>query len=124
MNAIRTIPFRRAAIAVVLALMLVACDQKGPDPTDAILTAPSGPFTVSTVAVPSSAGFGGGTIYYPNNVDGPFAAISVTPGFFGTQSSIAAWALAWPRTASWSSRSTRPACSPTRTNAPQSSGRR
>jgi dienelactone hydrolase len=97
MNSNRTIPLRRAAIAVVLALMLVACDWKGPAPTDASLTAASGPFTVSTLAVPSSAGFGGGTIYYPSNVEGPFAAISVSPGFFGTQSAIAAWG---PRLAS------------------------
>jgi triacylglycerol lipase len=97
MSSIRTIALRRAAIAVVLALMLVACDWKGPAPTDASLTAASGPFAVSTLVVPSSAGFGGGTIYYPNNVAGPFAAISVSPGFFGTQSAIAAWG---PRLAS------------------------
>src|SRR5688500_2679436 len=66
MSSIRTIALRRAAIAVVLALMLVACDWKGPAPTDASLTAASGPFAVSTLVVPSSAGFGGGTIYYPN----------------------------------------------------------
>jgi len=97
MNSIRTIPLRRAAIAVVLALVLVACDWKGPEPTEASLTAASGPFTVSTLAVPSSAGFGGGTIYYPGNVAGPFAVISVSPGFFSTQSAIAAWG---PRLAS------------------------
>ena len=97
MRSIRTISLRSAAVAVVLALVLVACDWRGPEPTEASLTAASGPFAVSTVAVPSSAGFGGGTIYYPNNVEGPFAAISISPGFFGTQSSIAAWG---PRLAS------------------------
>lgn len=88
---------RRLAALVLVAFALVACDIKGPDPTDAILTASSGPFGVGTLAVPTSAGFGGGTIYYPTGVDGPFAVISVAPGFTETASAVAEWG---PRLAS------------------------
>jgi triacylglycerol lipase len=84
----RKLPIRRLAAVFLVALVIAACDIKGPDPTDAILTANSGPFGVGTVAVPSSAGFGGGTIYYPTGVDGPFAVISVAPGFTETASSL------------------------------------
>ena len=83
-----TRPLRRLAAIFLLALVVAACDIKGPDPTEQILTASSGPFGVATLAVPSSAGFGGGTIYYPTGVEGPFAVISVTPGFIETAASL------------------------------------
>jgi dienelactone hydrolase len=95
----RVSAIRRAAVAacLVVTLVLAACDWRGPDPTEASLMAPAGPFTVGTVTVPSSAGFGGGTIYYPSNNPGPFAEISIAPGFIENQSAIAEWG---PRLAS------------------------
>lgn len=78
----RMLLIRRLAALFLVALVIAACDIKGPNPTEELLTADSGPFGVGTVAVPTSAGFGGGTIYYPTGVDGPFAVISVVPGFF------------------------------------------
>src|SRR5262245_33691926 len=63
--------------------------QKGPDPTSSSLNASAGPFAVSTASVSSAvSGFGGGTIYYPQTT-GTYAVIAVSPGFTGTQSSIA-----------------------------------
>lgn len=88
---------RRIAALVLVAFAFVACDLKGPDPTEQILTAASGPFGVGTVAVPTSAGFGGGTIYYPTGVEGPFAVISIAPGFTETAGAVANWG---PRLAS------------------------
>jgi triacylglycerol lipase len=88
---------RRIAALVLVAFAFVACDLKGPNPTEQILTASSGPFGVGTVAVPTSAGFGGATIYYPTGVEGPFAVISIAPGFTETASAMANWG---PRLAS------------------------
>ncbi len=88
MNITRKRLIRPLAVVFLLALALVACDQKGPDPTDASLTAAMGPFGVGTVTVPTSAGFGGGTIFYPTGVDGPFALISISPGFTETASNL------------------------------------
>lgn len=96
----RVLAPRRLAAAICLAvtLLLASCEfWRGPVPTEASLMASSGPFTVGTVAVPTSAGFGGGTIYYPNAEAGPFAEISISPGFLGNQTSIAEWG---PRLAS------------------------
>jgi len=96
----RRAPARRAVAALTalaLAVVLAACDIRGPAPTEQILEAPSGPFAVGSVAVPSSAGFGGGTIYYPSEAAGPFGIIAVTPGFLGNQTSIGTWG---PRLAS------------------------
>ena len=93
----RSIPWRRAAIGLVLVFVFAACDWRGPEPTEAVLTA-SGPFAVGSVAVPSSAGFGGGTLYYPTNTsEGPFAVVSIAPGFLEGQDAIAPWG---PRLAS------------------------
>jgi len=88
---------RRLAIGFVLALVLAACDWRGPAPTEQSVAAATGPFTVGTIAVPTSAGFGGGTIYYPSNNAGPFAVISIAPGFLEDQTAIAGWG---PRLAS------------------------
>jgi triacylglycerol lipase len=88
---------RLTAIGFVLALVLAACDWRGPNPTEQSLSSPNGPFTVGTVVVPTSAGFGGGTIYYPSNNPGPFAVISIAPGFIEDQTAIAGWG---PRLAS------------------------
>ncbi|MFE1960365.1 alpha/beta hydrolase [Streptomyces sp. NPDC059479] len=66
--------------------------ERGPAPTVAAIEAPLGPYAVSqlTVARSSVSGFGGGTVYYPTSTaDGTFGAVAISPGFTGTQSSIA-----------------------------------
>ncbi|MFC4909562.1 alpha/beta hydrolase [Actinomadura gamaensis] len=66
--------------------------QRGPDPTEASVTAETGPFRTASVVVPANAdpGFGGGTIYYPTDGgQGTFAPIVITPGFTGPQFSVA-----------------------------------
>lgn len=88
---------RFVVLVAVVTLVLAACDWRGPAPTEASLMAARGPFAVGTQSVPSSAGFGGGTIYYPSDHDGPFGVISISPGFLGNQTSIAEWG---PRLAS------------------------
>ncbi|OGI66810.1 MAG: hypothetical protein A2W18_01685 [Candidatus Muproteobacteria bacterium RBG_16_60_9] len=75
--------------------------QRGPEPTPTSLQASSGPFSVASTTVSSSAanGYGGGTIYYPTGTsEGPFAPIAVVPGYLAAQSSIQSWG---PRLASW-----------------------
>jgi dienelactone hydrolase len=75
--------------------------QRGPAPSATSLDGATGPFTVATSVVSSTAasGYGGGTIYYPTNTtEGPFAAIAVVPGYLSPQSSIQQWG---PRLASW-----------------------
>lgn len=66
--------------------------ELGPNPTGSSLAASSGPFPISTSRVGSSVdGFGGGTIYYPSNINSEMAAIAVSPGFTARQDSIAWW---------------------------------
>ena len=85
-------PIRRLAALFLVALAIAACDIKGPDPTEELLTKSTGlEFGVGTLSVPTSAGFGGGTIYYPTGVDGPFAVVSVAPGFFENADALADW---------------------------------
>jgi dienelactone hydrolase len=88
MHSIRKFVLRPLAVVFLIALMAASCDQRGPDPTDASLNAAMGPFGVGTVTVPTSAGFGGGTIFYPTGVSGPFAVISVSPGFTETAANL------------------------------------
>ena len=66
---------------------------KGPDPTVSLLEASTGPFTYTRTSVSATAasGYGGGTIYHPTNVSGPFAAIAISPGYTARQSSISWW---------------------------------
>jgi dienelactone hydrolase len=63
--------------------------QRGPDPTAALLNADSGPFSTSSVSVSSLvSGFGGGTIYYPNDTSqGTFGAIAFAPGYTASSAS-------------------------------------
>jgi dienelactone hydrolase len=63
---------------------------KGPDPTKSMLEASRGPFTYTTTSVSSTqaSGYRQGTIYHPTNVTGPFAAIAISPGYTGTQSTM------------------------------------
>ncbi len=64
----------------------------GPNPSLGFLEAAAGPLPVSTTVVPRSVdGFGGGTIYYPSNVNSEMAAVAVAPGFTAPQSAIAWW---------------------------------
>jgi dienelactone hydrolase len=60
--------------------------RRGPDPTEASVTAAVGPFATASTSVPSSvAGFGGGVIYYPTDTgQGTFGAVAVAPGFLGS----------------------------------------
>ncbi|GKQ34955.1 alpha/beta hydrolase [Streptomyces sp. A012304] len=90
-----------AAVAAVVGLTTLggpgahAADnpyERGPAPTTASIEAARGPYAVSQTTVSSLAvtGFGGGTIYYPTSTaDGTFGAVAVSPGFTGTQASIA-----------------------------------
>lgn len=75
------------------------CDfTRGPDPTDALLEATSGPYQVRTIDVSRFVdGFGGGTIHYPSGTTGEMGAIAVVPGFLADESSIGWWG---PRLAS------------------------
>jgi dienelactone hydrolase len=65
--------------------------RKGPDPTEATVTAALGPFATASVSVPSSvAGFGGGVIHYPTDTSqGTFGAVAVAPGFLGSSANYA-----------------------------------
>jgi hypothetical protein len=66
--------------------------EVGPNPTLSALQATQGPLSVSASTVSSSVdGFGGGTIYYPNNASQELATIAVAPGFTNTQSAIQWW---------------------------------
>lgn len=66
--------------------------ERGPDPTEDSIEAPRGSYEVDEKRVSSTSvsGFGGGTIYYPTSTaDGKFGAVSISPGFTATQSSMA-----------------------------------
>lgn len=66
--------------------------QRGPNPTEAIVTAVDGPFATASVNVPSGSGpgFNNGTVYYPTDTSqGSFGSIVVMPGFLAGQSQIA-----------------------------------
>jgi dienelactone hydrolase len=83
----------RAAAGLTLALGLVsvasphatAADnpfQRGPDPTNASIGAPSGPFAVTQATITNPRGFGGGIIYFPTSTaEGTFGAVAIAPGF-------------------------------------------
>ncbi|MEV0891963.1 alpha/beta hydrolase [Promicromonospora sp. NPDC050262] len=66
--------------------------QRGPDPTEASVEAPLGAFDVGVAVISraTAVGFGGGTVYYPTDTsEGTFGAVAVSPGYTGTQASIA-----------------------------------
>lgn len=72
----------------------------GPDPTEASLEAPLGPFSYTSFGLSSwnVYGFGGGDIFYPTNApSGSLAAIAICPGYLGTSETIDWWG---PRLAS------------------------
>ena len=64
--------------------------QRGPDPTDSLLEAPSGPFATSSTGVSRFvSGFGGGRIYFPvTTSQGTFGGIAISPGYTASWSSI------------------------------------
>jgi dienelactone hydrolase len=65
--------------------------ERGPDPTERSIEASRGPFAVSSTSVSQLvSGFGGGTIYYPTSTaEGTFGAVAISPGYTGTQSTLA-----------------------------------
>lgn len=68
------------------------CTQRGEDPTEASITAETGPYktTKTAVSAQDGAGFGGGTIYYPSEqTDCPLGALILMPGLNRTEESIA-----------------------------------
>jgi dienelactone hydrolase len=89
-----------AVVALVLSVVFTgapsagAADnpfERGPDPTSAILQT-TGPFATASTSVSnlSTPGFGSATIYYPTSTaQGTFGGVAISPGFTGTQSSIA-----------------------------------
>jgi dienelactone hydrolase len=97
MTVTTTFRMRRLVAVALVALLLAACNFRGPNPTAAILNATTGPFTTATLTVAARSDFGGGTIYYPTNVAGPFAVIAVSPGFTERQAELQDWG---PRLAS------------------------
>ena len=63
---------------------------KGPNPTDAMLSASRGPFAITSTRVGRGNGFGGGTINYPTDASlGRLGAVVMVPGFMSAESSVA-----------------------------------
>ncbi|KUP97549.1 cutinase/poly(ethylene terephthalate) hydrolase [Thermobifida cellulosilytica] len=91
---LRTAAVAATAAASVLALSAPAQAanpyERGPNPTQALLEARSGPFSVSSERAwrLGSDGFGGGTIYYPRE-NNTYGAVAISPGYTGTQASVA-----------------------------------
>ncbi|HEY8544622.1 MAG TPA: dienelactone hydrolase family protein [Acidimicrobiales bacterium] len=92
-------PVRRALAGLVLACTFVGASvtaapttaaaeteyRRGPDPTEASITAPLGSFATASTTVPDVAGFGGGVIHYPTDTSqGTFGAVAIAPGFLGS----------------------------------------
>jgi dienelactone hydrolase len=77
-----------AAIIFFFAASVACAVQIGPDPTSTVLNG-DGPFAVTSVTVSgwSVAGFGGGTIYYPNTA-GSYGVVVVAPGYTATNSQV------------------------------------
>ena len=93
----------RFATAATLSLALVAgglaaapaaqaqeSHPRGPDPTDSLLEAPSGPFNTSSRSVSRFvSGFGGGVVYFPTTTSqGTFGGVAISPGYTASWSSI------------------------------------
>lgn len=63
--------------------------ERGPDPTSQSIEAATGPFATSQMTVPAQSGFGGGTVYFPNDTSqGTFGAVAISPGFTELQIAI------------------------------------
>nr|WP_246437798.1 alpha/beta hydrolase [Lipingzhangella halophila] len=69
--------------------------ERGPDPTEQALEARSGPFDTDDERVSSlgASGFGGGTIYYPEDTsEGDFGAVALAPGYTASSTSYSSLA--------------------------------
>ncbi|GIH95821.1 alpha/beta hydrolase family protein [Planobispora siamensis] len=78
--------------AIAPAAHAAAGYERGPEPTEAILAATRGPFSVADTNVSSLvvSGFGGGTIYYPTDTSqGTFGGVVIAPGYTASKSSMA-----------------------------------
>lgn len=84
-----TYRFKAFAGFIAFVALLGACNWRGPNPTQADLDAPTGPFTTTSSAVTASPGFGDGTMYYPDTEPGPFGVVAIAPGWLASQNSIA-----------------------------------
>ena len=93
-----SLPARLGLALATLAALLMLPDaasaqsyQRGPNPTQSSIEAYRGPFSVSTDNVSSfeASGFGGGTIYYPNDTSqGTFGVVAISPGYLSAESAI------------------------------------
>jgi predicted dienelactone hydrolase len=93
---------RGAAVAALTALALTVAPaaataqadpfQRGPNPTEASISASTGPFAVATENVSDLAtpGFGSAVITYPTSTaEGTFGVVAIAPGYTAYESSIA-----------------------------------
>jgi len=81
----------KALLALGALFALSEADQRGPDPTESALER-DGPFEIRTITLGDSEtpGFGAATIYVPEDTSGgPFAGVSMSPGFTSTQRTMA-----------------------------------
>jgi dienelactone hydrolase len=80
-------------VATAVAMTSASADshyQRGPAPTAASISAPTGPFATASVSVARQSNFGGGVIYYPTDTSqGTFGAIAISPGLNGTWPGVA-----------------------------------
>ncbi len=89
MNTMRRVT--TGCVVLALVVSLAACDNglRGPDPTEASITAIEGPFPVESFTVPAGNGFGGGTIWAPVDDSQTYGAVAVMPGFLTGEDTIA-----------------------------------
>jgi predicted dienelactone hydrolase len=93
---------RAAAVALLAAVAMTAAPtaasalanpfQRGPDPTNASISATTGPFAVATENVSDldTPGFGSAVISYPTSTaEGTFGVVAIAPGYTASESSIA-----------------------------------
>ncbi|SDJ00903.1 Dienelactone hydrolase [Lentzea albidocapillata subsp. violacea] len=102
-------PLRGAAIACAAVLGLLASTvdpgsasatdnphQRGPNPSQASISANRGTFATAETSVGSGNGFGAAKIYYPTDTgQGTFGAIAVSPGYTATWAAEGAWMGHW-----------------------------
>jgi predicted dienelactone hydrolase len=75
---------RKTLFVALAALLLAVTACAGNPPTG------GGGLQVGTINVPTTAGFGGGTIHYPT-AGGPYGVVSLSPGFTENASAIQYW---------------------------------
>jgi dienelactone hydrolase len=69
------------------------CVCRGDDPTERLVNG-SGPYRTASYSRGfrhNRGDFGGATIYYPTNAEGPLSGVVMCPGYTARQSSIRAW---------------------------------